>query len=254
MIFILNKSSIKLLRFREEFGHCNVPQKDSENPASLGHWCNRMRSMYAQFKKGFYKSSHALSQDRIVRLEEIGFQWEASDYDEAFENRCRQLMEFKSEFGHCNVPQKYEGIKSLGQWCSNMRFAYNRLNKGMKQTNAYLPPERIAAHLTDIGFVWQFSSFHADSFEKRCRELVDFTKEFGHGNVPNGYKANPSFGQWCKVMRASYSKVKKGEKARYNISKDRIERLDKLGFRWQGPCENRLCELMVFKEMFGHNQ
>ena len=43
---------------------------------------------------------------RIKRLEYIG-QWEIPDPKKAFEQRCRDLEEFKSEFGHCNIPYMY---------------------------------------------------------------------------------------------------------------------------------------------------
>ena len=59
------------------------------------------RSSYSKIQKGMMNNSRApLSQERIVRLEEIGFQLEVCDYDGAFENRCRQPMAFKKEFRH----------------------------------------------------------------------------------------------------------------------------------------------------------
>jgi len=117
---IFDKWCNQLLRFKEEFGHCNVPQRYSGNP-SLGKWCNDMRNAYKKIQKGM-KAHRNLSQDRIERLEEIGFQWQVVDYDEAFEKHCRDLIAFKEEFGHCNVPIKNN--PSLGNWCGDMRKAY----------------------------------------------------------------------------------------------------------------------------------
>ena len=54
-----------------------------------------MRATYKKIQKGTKMNSN-LSQDRIERLEEIGFQRQGVDYDEAFEKRCRELMAFKS--------------------------------------------------------------------------------------------------------------------------------------------------------------
>jgi hypothetical protein len=70
--------------------------------------------------------------------------------------------------------------------------------------------------------------------------------------VPNIYPANPPFAIRCKVMRVAYNKAQKGEKSNYTISKDRIERLDKISFRWQGAFEKRCGEVMVFIAKFGH--
>ena len=110
--------------------------------------------------------SRALSQDRILRLEEIGFQWEVCDYDAVFETRCHEIVAFKNEFGHCIVPVKYASNRSLGNWCNDMRSTYSRIQKGLP-TKSIVPAERIA-RLDDIGFNWR-SSFRADSFEKRYR-------------------------------------------------------------------------------------
>jgi len=114
-----DKRCNQLLRFKEEFGHCNVPQKYANNP-SLGQWCNMMRITYKKIQKGMKTNSnnlsqYDLSQGRIEYLEEIGFQWQGVDYVEAFKKLCHELIAFKEDFGHCIVPQKYANNPSLGQ-------------------------------------------------------------------------------------------------------------------------------------------
>jgi len=96
-----------------------------------------------------------------------------------FEERCNQLLLFKEEFGHCNVPRVYEGNPSLGRWCRSMRSAYSKLQKGTKVD----APNAL--------------------FYKRYQQLVAFKKEFGHCNVP--YKGYPSLGRWCRRIGAVYS-------------------------------------------------
>ena len=162
---MFEKRCRQIISFRDEFGHCDVPQKYKADP-TLGIWCKVMQTTHGKIQKGLMNQSRVLSQDRIVELEEIGFQLEVCDYDGQFENRCDQLVAFKKEFGHCNVPVKYERNRSLGQWCSGMRSTYSRIQKGLP-TKSIVPAERIA-RLDDIGFNWR-SSFRADSFEKRYR-------------------------------------------------------------------------------------
>jgi hypothetical protein len=111
-----------------------------------------MRGAYNNIQKGM-KANRNISRDRIERLEEIGFQWQGVDYDEAFDKRCCMLIAFKEEFGHCNVPFRYAKNPSLGSWCSSMRGTYNNIQKGMK-TNLKLPQDRIE-RLEEIGFQWQ---------------------------------------------------------------------------------------------------
>ena len=222
----------QLLRFKEEFGHCNVVQSYSENPA-LGQWCSGLRSMYNKIKNGVNHYSRTLTKVRIERLEQIGFLWHVSYNDDGvFEDSCRQLIAFRDEFGHCNVPQKCKANPSLGTWCKVIRSAYSKLQNGLTNHSRALSQDRIA-RLEEIGFQWR-CSMNVDSFDRRCCDLVDFKKEFGHCNVPINYPANQSLGTWCKALRTSYNKFQRGEKTNYNVSDDRIERLTKIGFRWQG--------------------
>jgi hypothetical protein len=109
-----------------------------------------MRAAYNKIQKG-EGPSHNLSQDRIERLEEISFQWQSVFFDEAFEKRCRaELIAFKEEFGHCNVPHRFANNPSLGQWCNNMKTAYNTIQKGMK-SNRNISQDSIE-RLEEIGF------------------------------------------------------------------------------------------------------
>jgi len=228
----------QLLRFKEEFGHCNIPQRYADNP-SLGYWCKNVRCAYIKIEQGM-KAHHNLSQGRIERLEEIGFQWKGVDFDEAFEKRCRELIVFKEEFGHCNVPTKYSGNPSLGQWCSSMRIAYKKIQKGMT-TDRNLSLDRIE-RLEEIGFQWKGFD-HDEAFEKRCRELIAFKEEFGHCNIPQTCAGNPKLGRWCGSMRLIYKKVQKGMTTRCNLSRDRIERLEEIGFQWNWThaCDTTNC-------------
>jgi hypothetical protein len=131
--------------FKSEFGHCNVPSKYSVDP-SLGTWCVTMRYYYNQIQQG-QTTKNNLTPDRIARLEEIGFKWTLT---ETFEQRCHALEAFKSEFGHCNVPQRYSADPSLGQWYGKMRCAYNKIQQG-QTPERNLTQEQIK-RLEEIGF------------------------------------------------------------------------------------------------------
>ena len=243
----------QLLRFKEEFGHCNVPTKRFASNLSLGKWCSNMRTAYRRIQKGM-KTDANLSQDRIVRLEEIGFQWQVMpDRDEAFDKSCRALIAFKEEFGHCNVPKSYTGSPSLGQWCIDMRKVYRKIKKGMT-ANTNTSRDRIE-RLEKIGFQWDTLI----SFEERCRKLVAFKEEFGHCNVPNRYSVDPSLGKWCIVVRCDYNRIQQGKATiAVKLSQDRIVRLEEIGFQWQvmpdrDEAFDKSCRaLIAFKEEFGH--
>jgi len=55
-----------LVAFKENQGHCGVPNRWSENP-ELGTWVGTQRQA---FRKG------KLSEERVARLEALGFEWD----------------------------------------------------------------------------------------------------------------------------------------------------------------------------------
>jgi hypothetical protein len=124
-----------LMAFKAEYGHCNVPCTRSRNNKhyTLGAWCSTMRNSYRTIKEGGI-STHRLSKANIKRLENAGFQW--SLYN-TFDERLKDLIAFKAEFEHCNVPatQARNNNKkhtSLGTWCSGIRRSYKAIKVGGK--------------------------------------------------------------------------------------------------------------------------
>jgi len=69
-----------------------------------------------------------------------------------FEDRLKDLLEFKDIYGHCNVPVSYAKDSSLGDWCRTQRKVYGYSKQGFKK----LTPERkeLFRRLEEIGFKW----------------------------------------------------------------------------------------------------
>ncbi|WP_231911662.1 DEAD/DEAH box helicase [Chlamydia suis] len=213
---------LELQRFREEHGHCNVPSVYPQNP-SLGVWVSNQRSHFKKCK---------LSEDRIARLEEIGFVWDVTE--EAWEENFLELKRFQEEHGHCNVPRWYPENPDLGSWVKAQRKTFK---------SGELSEDRIA-RLEELGFVWDVFE---EVWEKNFLELKRFREEHGHCKVPWGYPQNPSLGVWVKVQRKTF---KSGE-----LSEDRIARLEELGFVWdvtEEAWEKNFLELKRFQEGHGH--
>ena len=147
--------------------------------------------------------------------------------NESFEGRCKQLIDFIDEFGHCNVPFRYSADPSLGQWCSTMRYSYNQIQQG-QTPKRNLTKDQID-RLEEIGFRWKVQK----RFEQRFRDLEAFKNKFGHCNVSRKYSADPSLGYWCGTMRYTYNKIQQGQTARNNLTHDQIERLEVIGFKWK---------------------
>src|SRR5208283_5058513 len=59
----------KLKAYQKRIGNCDVPREYKENPA-LGHWVSWQRARYTSGK---------LADERVRRLNEIGFEWDPLD-------------------------------------------------------------------------------------------------------------------------------------------------------------------------------
>lgn len=97
-----------LSEYRRKNGHCNVPTKYKENK-QLGNW---VMSQHAKFRGG------KLSVEQQNRLSDIGFEWELGFAEKflSWEHRYEQLLEYKRNNGHCNVPLRYErSANSIGK-------------------------------------------------------------------------------------------------------------------------------------------
>jgi hypothetical protein len=64
----------QLCEFKEQFGHCLVPQQYADNP-KLGRWVTNQRQSYKLHQEG--KPSR-MTEERVRELESIGFDWGAS--------------------------------------------------------------------------------------------------------------------------------------------------------------------------------
>ena len=134
-----------LLSFKAKYGHLNVPKPFNENP-TLGTWVNTQRFQYSNLRRG--KKSN-LTEERITKLDSIGFDWipRLSGWDEMFQ--CIKL--YKAKCGDCNVPIKFNENRKLGAWVSKQRFSYKMLEEGKKSS---ITEERIQK-LNGIGFQWE---------------------------------------------------------------------------------------------------
>ncbi len=211
-----NFTYTNLIKFKEENGHCNVPVDYSIDPF-LGRWVNTQRT-----------KKNELPEDRIQKLDLIGFDWDRSEsvWNEMYAN----LVKFKEVVGHCNVPKDYPENPKLGMWVSTQRL------KTTKMTSIRIEK------LDKLGFCWNILDA---SWNHYFDKLVQFKKKNGHCNIPIDYPEDPSFAFWINRQRTKKAK----------FSKERIARLDELGFDWD-PREsdwNQQYELLTeFHMQNGH--
>lgn len=280
----------ELVRFKEEFGHCSVSTISKEY-YDLRSWVGTQRKMYNKSK---------MESSRIVKLESIGFEWDLLSVQ--WNNMFKLLCEYNNTYEHCNVPARYQKNIQLGTWVSVQRKRYKSntlsqncidklesigfiwdllvaewemmfvqlkeynavhgnekgiLNKyknksdlsvwATRQRKAYkqgkLSEYRIEK-LESIGFSWLPFD---DNWEDMIIQLREYFTKYGNCDVPQQYKANQKFANWCTTQRGLYNKNK--------LSQDRIVSLQVLGFVWNPlECEwqNMFRSMNEYKITYGN--
>ena len=93
-----------------------------------------------------------------------------------------------------------------------------------------------------------------ENFENHCSDLVIFNVEKGHCNVPQLYPANQAMANWLHNIKAAYNEVQKGNEGGYDLSPDRIERLEAIGLQWNihdAAFEKHCSDLITYTEEVG---
>ncbi|MCH8839163.1 MAG: Helicase associated domain protein [Planctomycetes bacterium] len=201
----------ELQRFKDEHGHCNVPQSWPDNP-QLGTWVQNQRIRMKQDK---------FSKERIARLEALGFVWDAVEAE--WEEMFAALQDYKAAHGDCNVPQRWPDNPKFGRW---VRVQCTRMNQGK------LTSERVE-RLETLGFSWERREA---GWEEMFATLQSYKAAHGDCKVPKTWPDNPKFGRWVSRQRSSH---RKGQ-----LSSERVERFEALGFVWD-PNEARWEEMFA---------
>ncbi len=101
-----------LAEYRRAHGHCRVSTLCEEERA-LGNWVHTQRT---------FRRLGRLEAERIARLDAIGFTWDLRR--ELWDAMYAALVDYRREFGHCDVPQLWAENRKLGNWVMIQRAAY----------------------------------------------------------------------------------------------------------------------------------
>eukprot|EP00934_Nitzschia_sp_Nitz4_P007519 Nitzschia sp. Nitz4//scaffold110_size71422//3123//4097//NITZ4_005862-RA/size71422-processed-gene-0.67-mRNA-1//-1//CDS//3329533053//7509//frame0 len=140
-----------------------------------------------------------------------------------WQERYEELVQYKERFGHCCVPSQWVESPPLAQWVKRQRYQLKLRNEGQHST---MSTEREAA-LNGLGFVWDP---HTAFWNERFSELEDFRATHGHANVPTKYPENPQLAIWAKCQRRQMKLYISEGPNKSNMTPDRIEKLNSLGF------------------------
>jgi hypothetical protein len=89
-----------------------------------------------------------------------------------------------------------------------------------------MPKERIDK-LDEIGFTWNYNtrSSNEEAWNAKYQKLLAYIRKHGHANVP---KSNEPLSCWVRKQRYEYSKFIKKKKSQ--INRERINKLNAVGF------------------------
>mmetsp|Transcript_19909 Transcript_19909/g.32110 ORF Transcript_19909/g.32110 Transcript_19909/m.32110 type:complete len:338 (-) Transcript_19909:317-1330(-) len=116
----------ELCKFYETHGHSSVPHTDKSNKC-LARWVKRQRYQFKLREEG---KPSAMTDERIRALERLDFVWDS--HGAAWEERIKELEEFKAKHKHCNVPSSYRANRSLASWIKCQRRQYRLFKEGKK--------------------------------------------------------------------------------------------------------------------------
>jgi hypothetical protein len=187
-------------------GHCVIPSNDASLRPLLD-WAQRQREIRNLLSKPQYDS-----------LCNFGFSWDENEA--VWKEMIFALRRFRSEHGHCAVPQIYLPYPSLAVWVMQMRQEYKRLPMG-ESTNLN---ERKIEELKKEGFVWDECSWE---WELRYKELLDFYLTNGHCSVPLWFPLNPQLGHWVVMQQRQLDLMRRG--LPHKLTDDSVVLLEKIG-------------------------
>eukprot|EP00586_Coscinodiscus_wailesii_P007592 CAMPEP_0172521296 /NCGR_PEP_ID=MMETSP1066-20121228/292501_1 /TAXON_ID=671091 /ORGANISM="Coscinodiscus wailesii, Strain CCMP2513" /LENGTH=594 /DNA_ID=CAMNT_0013304195 /DNA_START=531 /DNA_END=2315 /DNA_ORIENTATION=- len=163
--------------------------------------------------------------------------------DERWMHVYERLVSFKSEFGHTDVPLRWEEDESLGRWCVKQRFQHGLwVKNGCREFDvrtgrrvAFISKWRVDK-LKELGFDF-WSAYW--KWEERLEDLKDFKERHGHVRVrmDSGESGGDDVDvvdvglyQWVKTQRKDYNAMLRGEPTQMTL--ERVAKLEEVGFDW----------------------
>ena len=280
---------LRLKEYKDRNGHCLVPKRCKEDQ-KLGTWVDTQRVQYKKMRKKLDREGldyvppkrddepedlegdfatkkplvGRLTDDRIRRLESLGFVWSLRD---DWQKHYEELVHYKEEHGNCNVPARYTKNRRLGIWVSAQRQQYKQITSAVDDDKPKratpLTQERIDL-LNALGFTWTLRSRDSlgESWNQRLEELKQYKERYGTCLVPTRYLPNPELGMWVGTQRTQYRlfqhSKQNGIPNSSSMSEDRVRQLEDLGFSWNvkhdkdGNWKQHVAELEEFFAIHGH--
>lgn len=212
---------LELLAFKESHGHTRVPRRQGK----LGDWVNKLR-----------QRKDRLDEQRLGRLNEIGFCWDASD-DKLRKEKERWWERLESLRIHQGQIQSsvllHDGLtNSEKKWLRRQQLQYFDSDR---KPSLRLDKSQIQA-LKSIDPNW-WQTARERNWDIQYSALKDFRSRHGHTKVTSTYKDKKLF-NWVQNTRKMYKAIKLQHEEGFRrdgspkLSEAQIELLDDIDFNW----------------------
>jgi len=120
------------------------------------------------------------SEDKIRRLENIGFNWKKKGKPDSFEKHFEGLKAYKVKYGRCDATEKSGIDEPLRVWCSKVRQSLTKMKSNEVPLIKGLSEDKMI-RLKHIGFDWKKDKQETPcSFEERLEDLKACNAKHGH--------------------------------------------------------------------------
>jgi hypothetical protein len=227
----------ELKLYKEQHGHIHVRASDNK---SLYDWIHRQRALFREYMEGNTKHRSSMTNERIVLLEEIGFDWRynfevidrekvkaavaSASTDKNSRNRLKRTDTCKNN--NTDEPQETNSTLFTPGGLNektNLESSSNRISDMWNESdtqNKCSARERLDGSGT-VPFRDNISTLHDGDrlclnpqsigqhkkgtkphlWKQNYDSLVTFQQENGHCRVPGKYLSNPKLGYWVKLQR-----------------------------------------------------
>lgn len=228
-----------LVAFQKRYGHLNVPQRPTSkipgDYSRLSNFCRNARSQYRYRMDPDKQHLSFLTEDRIRRLERLGFVW--NTHRQSWNQRYKELERFHERHGHCDVPAAWDADPGLGSWVVLQRQKYRAQERSYAGPKMKKLSKTQIQLLDDLGFRWNPQQ---EVWWSLYDELRDFLKE--HGHLRATVSTNRRLALWlahqrryCREYVVSAQLEGHADVHVSGLDKDRIEALRSIGFCWLPP-------------------
>lgn len=211
--------------YYDNHGHTEIPNRFKtkngydydEEGVYLGDWCKNQRNR-----------KHTLSEEKIKKLELLGFRFEKKIKDMPWNDWYNLVKAYYNKYGNSEIPQRFKTINgydydesgvNLGLWCRNLRTFKENLSK-----------EQIKK-LEQIEFRLEHN-YNEREWDDWYNLAKSYFNKHGNSEIPhrfktkNGYDYDESgekLGIWCANQRTNKD----------NLDQERRKKLEQIDFRFE---------------------